>query len=73
VLMLRANRGQSLADDAEAVHPLLNLLDQHGLAILGVEVLLIGIASVSAIVLDHYRGKRIARQVANKKKPEVKP
>ncbi len=67
VLMLKANRGQTLADDSGAVHPLLDLLDQHGLMILGVEVLLIGVVSVAAIVLDHFRGKRAEREQAKNK------
>jgi hypothetical protein len=61
LIMVRANRGQSLVEEGCQVHPLLNLLDQHGLVILGVEVLLIGIVSIAAIVLDHFRGKRMAR------------
>jgi hypothetical protein len=62
VLMWRTNEGKSLASDAAGVHPLMNLLDQHGLVILLVEVLLIGIVSIAAIVLDHFRGKRLARE-----------
>jgi hypothetical protein len=58
VLMLRANRGASSADDAGNVHPLLNLLDEHGMTILAVEVALLAVVSIAAIVLDHYRGKR---------------
>jgi hypothetical protein len=62
VLMLRVNRGQGPAGDAENSHPLLDLLDQHGLVILIVEMLLIGVVSIAAITLDHFRGKRIARE-----------
>ena len=59
LLMLRANRAAaSLA--SEPLHPLMNLLDKHGILILGIEVGLLAVASVSAIVLDHYRGKRMA-------------
>ncbi len=39
---------------------LMNLLDQHGILILAVEVGILAVASVAAILLDHYRGKRIA-------------
>lgn len=62
LIMVRANRGQSLMDDGGQVHPLLDLLDRHGLVILGAEVLLIGVVSVAAIVLDHFRGKRAERE-----------
>jgi hypothetical protein len=73
LIMVRANRGQSLIEEGGQVHPLLNLLDQHGLTILGVEVLLIGIVSIAAIVLDHFRGKRALRKAAEKAKQSVSP
>jgi hypothetical protein len=60
VLMLRSTRP---AYGNQPEHPLMNLLDRHGLAILGVEVVLLGIFSVAAIVLDHFRNKRLARQM----------
>lgn len=72
ILMWRANEGKGIASDSGEVHPLMSLLDKHGLAILGVEVVLIGIVSVAAIVLDHYRGKRISRQAAEEQQPEIK-
>lgn len=58
VFMLRAIQGVKLADGAESAHPLMNLLDHHGMIILGVEVALLAAASLAAILLDHYRGKR---------------
>jgi len=62
VLMLQANRGMMRSDSLGQEHPLLSLLNTHGVAILAIEVLLLGIASIAAIVLDHYRGRRsIAR------------
>jgi hypothetical protein len=38
------------------------LLNTHGVAILAIEVLLLGFASVTAIVLDHYRSRRSMRK-----------
>jgi hypothetical protein len=67
ILMWRSNEGKSLVSDEGRVHPLMNLLDKHGLAILIVQVLLIGVTSVAAIVLDHFRGKRLARQEEREK------
>lgn len=65
LLMLRANRAATsqISDPlatSEAVHPWMNLLDQHGILILAIEVGLLAVASVAAIVLDHYRGRRNA-------------
>ena len=59
LLMLRANRAAASLT-SEPLHPLMNLLDQHGILILAIEVGLLAVASVAAIVLDHYRGKRMA-------------
>lgn len=59
VLMIRTNRGLPAAgDDAGAPHPLLALLDRHGMTILVVEVALLAAVSIAAITLDHFRGKR---------------
>ncbi len=68
LFMLRANRATaSQAPEtfvaAQGLHPLMNLLDQHGILILAVEVGLLAVASVAAIVLDHYRGKQIAPRI----------
>ncbi|MCC7083703.1 MAG: hypothetical protein IT427_01705 [Pirellulales bacterium] len=65
LMLIKVNHGQGIADDSDRVHPLLNLLDQHGLMILVIEVLLIGIVSIAAIALDHYRGKRIRLKADN--------
>ena len=63
LLMLRTNRAASVTQPFDQQpHPLMNLLDQHGMAILAVEVGLLAVVSVAAIVLDHYRGKRGARE-----------
>ena len=58
LLILRTNRGLYLPDADSVAHPLMNLLDQHGLAILGVEVAVLAAVTITAIVLDHFRGKR---------------
>ena len=61
VLMLEANRGIMDSDALGPQHPLLSLLDTHGMAILAVEVALLGICSIAAIVLDHRRGRRASQ------------
>jgi hypothetical protein len=61
LVMLRANRGFNFSDANETMHPLMNLLEQHGLAILGVEVAILGLGTFAAISLDHFRGKRQLR------------
>jgi hypothetical protein len=68
LLMIRANRGLPPAgDDAASPHPLLSLLDRHGMMILGVEVAVLAVVSIAAITLDHYRGKRLMREGAKGK------
>jgi cell division protein FtsX len=67
ILMWRSNEGKSLASDEGGVHPLMNLLDKHGLVILIVQVLLIGAVAIAAIVLDHFRGKRMAKEQERQK------
>jgi len=62
VLMLQANRGMMRSDALGQEHPLLSLLNTHGVAILAIEVLILGFASVAAIVLDYYRGRRSVRK-----------
>jgi hypothetical protein len=59
LLMLRSNRAAA-SPTPEPIHPLMNLLDLHGMQMLSVEVGLLAVVSVAAIWLDHYRGKRIA-------------
>ena len=63
ILMLQANRGLMRSDALGTEHPLLSLLNTHGVAILAIEVLLLGFVSVAAIVLDHYRGRRIKSEI----------
>ena len=69
VLMLQANRGMMRSDSIGQEHPLLSLLNTHGVAILAVEVLLLGFVSVAAIVLDHYRGRRAIRKQSSGDRP----
>ena len=58
LLMLRSAR-PAVSQTPEQVHPLMRLLDQHGILILAVEVGFLAVASVAAIMLDHYRGRRM--------------
>lgn len=71
LLMLRANRSAALQTSEPVasplrLHPLMNLLDQHGILILAIEVGLLAAASVAAIAMDHCRGKRIAKSTGEK-------
>ncbi|HTQ37467.1 MAG TPA: hypothetical protein VMJ32_00465 [Pirellulales bacterium] len=59
LLLLRGNRGLNLATNDAPQHPLMSFLDRYGMIILGVEVALLVAVSLAAILLDHYRGKRI--------------
>ena len=59
ILMLRANRGLDLTNAAPEEHPLMSFLNRWGMLTLGVEVAVLAVVSVAAIVLDHYRGKRL--------------
>lgn len=47
------------------VHPLHSLMDRHGSGILAAELLVLGLATVGAVWLDHVEGERIrARRAA---------
>ncbi len=59
LLMVRANRGLDLLSGAPEDHPLMSFLNRWGMIILGVEVAVLAVVSVAAIMLDHYRGKRL--------------
>ena len=62
VFMLRANQGLDWPATASGEHPLMSLLDRHGMIILGVEVAVLAAVSLAAIMLDHYRGQRAKSQ-----------
>jgi hypothetical protein len=59
LLMVRANRGLDLSSGAPEEHPLMSFLNRWGMIILSVEVAVLAAVSVAAIMLDHYRGKRL--------------
>jgi hypothetical protein len=59
LLMVRANRGLDLLNRTPEEHPLMSFLNRWGMIILGVEVAVLAAVSVAAIMLDHYRGKRL--------------
>ena len=58
LLILRTNRGLYSPETDPSEQPLMNLLDQHGLALLGAEVAVLAAVTIAAIALDHIRGKR---------------
>jgi hypothetical protein len=59
--MLRTTRGlgTGVADAEQGEHPLMSLMDRYGIMVLGIELALLIAVSLAAILLDHYRGKRI--------------
>jgi hypothetical protein len=65
LMMLRATQPKDSYTAASAMSPgdeagLMKLLDERGMEILGVEVLLLALATVGAIGLDQYRSGRSA-------------
>lgn len=56
---LRLTRPAPRATLAATVHPLHALMDRHGAGILAAELLVLGIATVGAVWLDHLEGERI--------------
>jgi hypothetical protein len=58
VMMLKSIRPEGLPRPGQAGSGLMDLLSQHGVAILAVEVSGLAIFSIAAIYLDHLRGRR---------------
>lgn len=56
--VLRLVRPATLVSTA-GVHPLHALMDRHGAGILAAELLLLAVATVGAVWLDHVEGERI--------------
>lgn len=65
LLMVRATRPDSAvaagSNPVEEEGALMRLLDEHGMEIMGVEVLILAMATVGAIGLDQWRGSREVR------------
>jgi hypothetical protein len=65
VMMLRANRADGLPQEGQPGFGLMDLLSQHGTAILVAGLAGLAVFSLAAIYLDHRRGRReIARREA---------
>jgi hypothetical protein len=63
LMMVRASRPDSSVAagsnfEVEEQGALMKLLDERGMEIMGVEVLILGVATVGAIALDQWRSKR---------------
>jgi hypothetical protein len=70
VLILHANRPAGSAGVGPSGERLLNLLDQHGTAILVCELVGLAIFTVAAIRVDHVRGMRdFAERSRGEKQP----
>jgi hypothetical protein len=68
VMMFRATRFTGRESAGEQSR-LMSLLDERGMEILGIEVLLLGVATVGAIGLDQYRIKRDATRSTSSNEP----
>src|SRR5438270_2207764 len=63
VMMLKSIRPEGLPRAGQPGSGLMNLLSQHGIAILAVELTGLAIFSIAAIWIDHVRGRReVARR-----------
>jgi hypothetical protein len=58
VMMLKSIRPEGLPRPGQPGSGLMDLLSQHGIAILAVELAGLAIFSIAAIWLDHVRGRR---------------
>ncbi len=67
LMMLRSIRAEGLPQEGHPGYGLMELLRQHGTAILGVELVGLAVFTLAAIYLDHHRGRReIARRESDK-------
>jgi hypothetical protein len=65
LMMLRAIRAEGLPQEGQSGFGLMDLLSQHGTAILATELAGLAVFTLAAIYLDHRRGRReIARREA---------
>jgi len=65
LLMLRSIRAEGLPQEGQPGFGLMDLLRQHGTAILATELAALAVFALAAIYLDHVRGRReIARREA---------
>ncbi len=72
LLLLRSQRPEGLPAQGQSGYELMELLNHHGVTIMLVELVGLGIFTVAAIWLDHVRGEKIraAREAQNKTPPE---
>jgi hypothetical protein len=62
------------ATAASMSHPLQTLMDRHGAGILAAELLVLAVATVGAVWMDHVEGEKIrAARLAAGRKPGVDP
>jgi len=55
-------RGVRPALQAEGPHPLEQLMDRHGTALLAGQLAVLAIATIGAVAVDHFEGERIRRE-----------
>ena len=58
LMMLRAIRAEGLPQEGQPGYGLLDLLSQHGTAILATELAGLAVFTLASITLDHFRGRR---------------
>jgi len=62
VAVLRSVRPPTAVGMASAAHPLHALMDRHGAGILAAQLVVLAVATVGAVWMDHVEGERIRRQ-----------
>jgi hypothetical protein len=60
--VLRSVRPPTAVGMASAAHPLHALMDRHGAGILAAQLVVLAIATVGAVWMDHVEGERIRRR-----------
>jgi len=69
--VLRGVRPETAA--VRGTHPIERLLDRHGTAILAGELIVLAIATIGAVALDHVEGERERAARATRGGPEAAP
>ena len=65
--VLRSVRPPTSSGMASAAHPLHSLMDRHGAGILAAQLVVLAIATVGAVWMDHVEGERIRRRTAQRR------
>ena len=69
VTVLRGVRPETAA--VQGAHPVERLIDRHGAAILAAELVVLAIATVGAVGLDHVEGERLRARARSDRQPDA--